>query len=174
MNFAGTGSRISLHPLSSSRRVIPSQKIALNSNGEVNYRELARSLWHLSLNPCHRPSHFICCTRIPYIRSKYAYLIYLVWLFGSCFFFCSFCLFFAVVVVFVCLFVCFCIQSATFLKVPEKKKKKQPCLGLGRSKSKAAHLVIYFPRFLCKNIKNCPPSKHGELFFTSLALLIDS
>ena len=42
LNFAGTGSRISLHPLSSSRRVIPSRKIALNSNGEVNYREVDR------------------------------------------------------------------------------------------------------------------------------------
>ena len=42
LNFAGTESRILLPPLSSSRRVIPSRKIALNSNGEVNYRELAR------------------------------------------------------------------------------------------------------------------------------------
>ena len=42
LNFAGTGSRILLHPLSSSRRVIPSRKIALNSNGEVNCKELAR------------------------------------------------------------------------------------------------------------------------------------
>ena len=42
LNFAGTGSRILLPPLSSSRRVIPSQKIALNFNGGVNYRELAR------------------------------------------------------------------------------------------------------------------------------------
>ena len=31
-----------LPPLSLSGRVIPSRKIALNSNGEVNYRELAR------------------------------------------------------------------------------------------------------------------------------------
>ena len=45
LNFAGTGSRISLPPLSSSRRRIPSQRIALNSNGEVNYRELAQRPW---------------------------------------------------------------------------------------------------------------------------------
>ena len=45
LNFAGTGWRILLPPLSSSRRVIPSRKIALNSNGEVNYRELARRPW---------------------------------------------------------------------------------------------------------------------------------
>ena len=42
LNFAVTGSRILLHPLSSSRRGKPSRIIALNSNGEVNYRELAR------------------------------------------------------------------------------------------------------------------------------------
>ena len=34
-----------LHPLSLSRRVILSQKIVLNSNGEVNCRELARGPW---------------------------------------------------------------------------------------------------------------------------------
>ena len=45
LNFAGTGLRILLPPLSSSRRVIPSRKIALNSNGEVNYQELARRPW---------------------------------------------------------------------------------------------------------------------------------
>ena len=42
LNFASTGLRILLHPLSSSRREKPSRKIALNSNGEVNYRELAQ------------------------------------------------------------------------------------------------------------------------------------
>ena len=42
LNFVGTESRILLPPLSSSRRVNPSRKIALNSNGEVNCRELAR------------------------------------------------------------------------------------------------------------------------------------
>ena len=42
LNFAGTGSRILLHPLCSSRTVKPLRKIALNSNGEVNCRELAR------------------------------------------------------------------------------------------------------------------------------------
>ena len=45
LNFAVTGSRILLHPLSSSHREKPSRKIALNSNGEVNYRELARRPW---------------------------------------------------------------------------------------------------------------------------------
>ena len=40
--FADTGSRILLPPLSLSRRVIPSPKIALNFNGQVNYRELAQ------------------------------------------------------------------------------------------------------------------------------------
>ena len=45
LNFAVTGSQILLHPLSSSRRVKRSQKIALNSNGEVNCRELARRPW---------------------------------------------------------------------------------------------------------------------------------
>ena len=46
LNFAVTGSRILLHPLSSSRRgKVVSQKIALNSNGEVNCRELARRSW---------------------------------------------------------------------------------------------------------------------------------
>ena len=45
LNFAVTGSRILLHPLSSSRRGKPSRKIALNSNGEVNYMELARRPW---------------------------------------------------------------------------------------------------------------------------------
>ena len=42
LNFAVTGSQILLLPLSSSRRGEPSRKIALNSNREVNYRELAR------------------------------------------------------------------------------------------------------------------------------------
>ena len=37
LNFAGTGSQILLPPLSSSRIEILSRKIALNSNGEVNY-----------------------------------------------------------------------------------------------------------------------------------------
>ena len=45
LNFVGTGSRISLHAVSSCRRVKPSRKIALNSNGEVNYRELAWRPW---------------------------------------------------------------------------------------------------------------------------------
>ena len=39
-------------------------------------------------------------------------------------------------------------------------------LGLWRSKLKTAHLVNYFPGFLGKNIKNCPPSK--LFLFTSL------
>ena len=42
LNFAVSGSRILLPAVSSCRRVKPSRKIALNSNGEVNYRELAR------------------------------------------------------------------------------------------------------------------------------------
>ena len=45
LNFAGTGSWILIPALSSCRRVIPSRKIALNSNGEINYRELARRPW---------------------------------------------------------------------------------------------------------------------------------
>ena len=45
LNFVGTGSRISLPAVSSCRRVKPSRKIALNSNGEVNCRELARRPW---------------------------------------------------------------------------------------------------------------------------------
>ena len=45
LNFAGTVARILLPTVSSCRRVIPSRKIALNSNGEVNYRELARRPW---------------------------------------------------------------------------------------------------------------------------------
>ena len=42
LNFAGTGSWILLTSVSSCRRVIPSLKIALNSNREISYRELAR------------------------------------------------------------------------------------------------------------------------------------
>ena len=45
LNFAVTESRILLPAVSSFRRVKPSRKIALNSNGEVNYRELARRPW---------------------------------------------------------------------------------------------------------------------------------
>ena len=45
LNSVVTGSRILLHPLSLSRRVKPLRKIALNSNGEVNCRELARRPW---------------------------------------------------------------------------------------------------------------------------------
>ena len=45
MNFAVTGSRILLHPLRFTRKGKPSRKIALNSNGEVNCRELARRPW---------------------------------------------------------------------------------------------------------------------------------
>ena len=45
LNFAVTGSRILLHPLSLSRKGKPSRKIALNCNGEVNCRELARRPW---------------------------------------------------------------------------------------------------------------------------------
>ena len=45
LNFAGTGSRISLPAVSACWRVKPSRKIALNSNGEVNCRELARRPW---------------------------------------------------------------------------------------------------------------------------------
>ena len=51
LNFAGTGSRILLPAVSSCRRVKPSRKIALNSNGEVNCRELARRPW-LKLTVC--------------------------------------------------------------------------------------------------------------------------
>ena len=39
-------------------------------------------------------------------------------------------------------------------------------LSLGCSKLKAAHAINYFPGFLGKNIKNCPPSK--SFLFTSL------
>ena len=46
LNFAVTGSRILLHPLRFTRKGKPSRKIALNSNGEVNCRELARRPWH--------------------------------------------------------------------------------------------------------------------------------
>ena len=42
LNFSGTWSRILLPAVKSCQRVKPSRKIALNSNGEVNYRELAR------------------------------------------------------------------------------------------------------------------------------------
>ena len=42
LNFAVTVSRILLPAVSSCRRVKPSRKIALNSNGEVNCRELAQ------------------------------------------------------------------------------------------------------------------------------------
>ena len=49
LNFAGIGSQILLPPLSLSRRVILSQKIALNSSGEVNYRELAKIVSWLAL-----------------------------------------------------------------------------------------------------------------------------
>ena len=45
MNFTVTGSRILLPAVRSSRRVKPSRKITLNSNGEVNCRELARRPW---------------------------------------------------------------------------------------------------------------------------------
>ena len=45
MNFAVIGSQILLHPLRSSGRGKPSRKIALNLNGEVNCRELARRPW---------------------------------------------------------------------------------------------------------------------------------
>ena len=37
--------------------------------------------------------------------------------------------------------------------------RKSHYLGLGPSNLKAAHPVNYFPAFLGKNIKNCPPSK---------------
>ena len=53
LNFAGTGSPILLHPVSFCRRVIFSRKIALNLNGDVNYRELlARRPWVLCLRVC--------------------------------------------------------------------------------------------------------------------------
>ena len=45
LNFAGTGSRILLNPVSSCHRVIPSRKISLNFNGEISYRELAWRPW---------------------------------------------------------------------------------------------------------------------------------
>ena len=45
LNFAVTESRILLPVVSSCRRVKPSRKIALNSNGEVYYKELARRPW---------------------------------------------------------------------------------------------------------------------------------
>ena len=47
MNFAVRGSQILLPAVRSSRRGKPSRKIALNSNGKVNYRELARRPWSL-------------------------------------------------------------------------------------------------------------------------------
>ena len=53
LNFAVTGSRILLHPLSSSCRGKPSRKITLNSNGKVNCRELAR---RPCLNPTFEPA----------------------------------------------------------------------------------------------------------------------
>ena len=44
-SVSGVWSRILLPAVRSSRRVKPSRKIALNSNGEVNCRELARRPW---------------------------------------------------------------------------------------------------------------------------------
>ena len=52
LNFAGTGSRILLRPVSSSRRVIPSRKFTLNFNGEISYRELARRPWSEQVIHC--------------------------------------------------------------------------------------------------------------------------
>ena len=48
-----------------------------------------------------------------------------------------------------------------------KFPRKTHYLGLGRTKLKAAHPVNYFPGFLGKNIKSCPPSK--LFLFTSLS-----
>ena len=45
LNFAGTRSWILLPTVSLSRRVIPSLKIAFNSNGEISYQELPRRPW---------------------------------------------------------------------------------------------------------------------------------
>ena len=60
LNFAVTGSRILLHPLSLNRRGKPSRKIALNSNGEVNCRELAQRPWY--------EGHFLISTSFRYIQ----------------------------------------------------------------------------------------------------------
>ena len=57
----------------------------------------------------------------------------------------------------------------THLKV---SREKTHYLGKSAQKSKAAHPVNYFPGFLGKNIKNCPPSK--LFLFTSLLPCISS
>ena len=54
LNFAVTGSRILLHPLRFTRKGKLSRKIALNSNGEVNCRELARRPWPQHTEKCGR------------------------------------------------------------------------------------------------------------------------
>ena len=54
-----------------------------------------------------------------------------------------------------------------FLKV----FRKTHYLGLVRSKLKAPNPVNYFPGFLGKHIKNCPPSK--LFLFTSLSLYVN-
>ena len=58
------------------------------------------------------------------------------------------------------------IERVIYLKVFEENT----IFGLNRSKLKAAHPVNYFPEFLGKNIKNCPPSK--LFLFSSLQLSI--
>ena len=54
------------------------------------------------------------------------------------------------------------LKGGHFSKFPGKTHYS----ALGCSKLKVAHPVNYFPRFVGKNIKNCPPSK--LLSFTSL------
>ena len=49
--------------------------------------------------------------------------------------------------------------------ISQSFRGKSHYLGTSAQKSKAAHPVNYFPGFLGKNIKNCPPSL---LLFTSL------
>ena len=52
---------------------------------------------------------------------------------------------------------------ATYLKLTEESIHN---LGYGAQKLKTAHPVTYFPGFLGRNIKNCPPIK--LFLFTSL------
>ena len=66
LNFAITGSQILLHPLSSSGRGKPSRKIAINSNGEVNCRELARRPW----------SFHVYLAIFPYLSLQFSHLLF--------------------------------------------------------------------------------------------------
>ena len=68
LNFARTGSQILLPAVSSCRRVILSRKMALNSNGEVNYRELARRPWTVTCTVVNTgtTSNYIFMVPLPY------------------------------------------------------------------------------------------------------------